>query len=356
MKIPRSVFVSLAVILLAVAVQSEVRSGEGLDLSHVQYVLYPVFLLGLFVLRARVISLPIWVLGVMVVGAFTGATFAFSLFQAGSPQFFVARFSGDTFETATRIFRSHLTTAMEKFGGAGAARFYRSFDSPEDAATVFREESGVYGVVYGDTRRLTVLFFRDDEAAPLSAPLGPEPEKPVLSLIRHVPALWIAFHPPSETVRFLGALFSGLELREASSVEDLAQYEATLLAAAEQRSPWRSFSHLAYPWWRLGNFYVEEFIRSGYSDEGPLDCALHAYTQAASFLRRGDNSPLQAAVYNNKAVALLLKSTDENSTAALELVEKALVYSKEPDSLVKPKGMRKILTANIDVLVSEILQ
>lgn len=227
-------------------------------------------------------------------------------FQGSRPGIVVARLHGDELQNETRIFREGLNKTLSQTSNYYATSIADSFEDYKAADAFLGEKGKLAMLISGDKRWLNV-FFR--HRAPLELKeLNPGVNlQSIASMKLHynVRAIGLSFQENQQTITFVANLIDGVSRRLDGS--DLDKAELAFKSAAGQESRWTSFAHRAYPLWALGNMYLESAIRNGTFNKRELECAIRSYRSALEFLRTGDNLDLRASIFNNLAVAHVVR-------------------------------------------------
>ncbi|MDZ4785270.1 MAG: hypothetical protein SGJ02_04250 [bacterium] len=222
---------------------------------------------------------------------------------------YIARFSDDTLENESRIFRGKVTDSLEPLTGLKAIRYPNSVDTVEEASRIL------------DKRNKDVLIWGKSSWAWVTFQSGQNKKLKDLTKNETWPTV-----EASELYLIDSPNRYGLPIRENAHSDVFLAYElagefspqewqkqAFLKTAGLVNSLWTTNSHKAFPLWRLGNMHFIEAINSEGVESGELQCALWAYQKAASFVTKAEyNLNLRSAILNNHAVALYLKSKLEN--------------------------------------------
>jgi len=240
--------------------------------------------------------------------------YAYSYRIDESRSFLLARFAGDPYEAETRIFRETLNSVLESDEAvARLSRYFASLDSANEAASLFKENPDLQGVVWGDDYWLRISFPTPPEK-PISDLLEEELLEGVLpfTLIMNIPVIGLTYKPVGDSAQFIADLLSARHLRTRKGLEARALEETELKNSASYPAGWSSFSHRAFPYWMLGNEYLLNSLRGGGFQPAYLECAMQAYATALGFLRDGDNSELLSAIHNNYALAVYVRVVFED--------------------------------------------
>jgi len=299
----------LVVVASFYALRAWWHGGRGMSLSTSQYVVFlpVVFLLSL--VHWLGIRLPRFLLMLSTCAALTGAAFAYTYREGDKGAFLVARLSGDEYEIQARQLREQIRGSLNLPNAPTVARYFRSLDRHSEARKLLRKDSDLHGIVWGSGGWLNVSM-PDPKAISLSelglaTKLG---RYGAVQIITNVPVFGLSFKPSDDTSRFLSTLFSGLMAKANPPSKTIAVDEVALLSAASMVAPWTSNAHKAVPMLLLGNYYLSKAIGDSQIEMGSLECALRAYRRGRVFSYRSGNPELGAALENNFAVALLLKS------------------------------------------------
>jgi|GEM_PF-2268993 len=313
----------------------------------------------LFVTRLCFVDLmvPRCLLALLAVCAALAVGFSYSHLVAGRRVFLVARLQDDQYETESRIFREEINRYLKRRPGAAAAplsilgrgafagaavsakgvltsfpgkiravRFYGSFRSAEEVNGFLAKNPSVPAVLWGNNRWVNISMAPPMEDAFPGPDLRQWLHALGLKVVPNIPVFGLSYQPRTETASFAAGLFKALSApRWSELMADLvlsAEHELDLREIGRAAAPWTTFEHRAYPYWLLGNLAMEASLRGQGYDAGEMNCALAAYNKAQSFLVRGGNPELLAAIFNNRGVAYYVQGVLENK----KRVKKAALY------------------------------
>lgn len=310
----------------------------GLDASLAQLGAMVLLLAALFQLRLAGRSLPrILIFGALLFGTL-GVAIIESTDNAATGRILVARLSDDELETKSRIFREQINRRIPTDFDALVIRHSQQLQSPEQARREL-DRVGAAAVVWNKGAHLRVELPMYSEQQPVStwgrasarlselwpgALQGGRVEKRVgaLRLALAVPQIYFSFDPQGESARFLTELSPALAAL-AGGYATSAKLEPLLREAGSIFGTWRGLSHRAYPYWLLGNRYMQEVGQQSDFDLGALQCAFNAYGEALRFIRRFENDALWTAIQNNLGVLFYARYF---LTAEEDLPKKAVLY------------------------------
>lgn len=258
-------------------------------------------------------SLPIFVLS----GSIVGALFHYSHLGLQPGGFLVATVTDSDLREDVKIYRDRLRKSIESKGRGAIGLYAGSVTSEADAQEVLARSTSLGGIIWGNERWTTVSFQRvspkaiEDIAG--NVELSDVTAKRSIAsflLVRGIPSLGLSDGHSNASVDFVSNIaflwskffFSQQEQR---TLEDL---DAALASIASSRFFWTSRSHLAMPNWMLGNLALNRSIESSLVERGYLLCAIRHFKIALKQGKVSDNPSLGAAIRNNLAAALFLRS------------------------------------------------
>lgn len=344
------VSVALLVVSYALVTTSTEEAWYHLSRSSAQYFLVIPFLLTYLALPLLRSQVPASLIG-------GGALLALALSQlnfdsSDSVSVRMAVWERDELEADTRVFREQLNSYLAHIGDYEVQRLYMQINSSEAAQAYLADHPNVQGLIWGDQEWQNVYF---QYAAPLTigsiavAPLSAG--KAMLKIVQSVPAIGLSIEPRQATQHFL-SFITAAKLGSASSDEEDLLRNAGALATR-----WSSYAHRAWPWWRLGNLYLQRALKGEQVELGELDCAKRAYAFAASMLQPNDNPELRAAIFNNYAVTLLVtpksKQKRKHRLKSKQHFSKAIATRLEVDRFgVAATAARRVARYNLRILMS----
>jgi len=280
-------------------------SLSQLELSEIQLLAFPVLLIIIWRSSLFGIKVPIAPLCVALASALVAGFVSHSFFLEDH-NLLVSRLANDDLEIDTRILRERINSDLglvkEIPQSRLAKRYFDSVQSHEEALALIKKSKTDSAVLWGDNRWLNISFPTHDPKT--LSELGFTFDFAGLNqlqLITSVPMIGMSYQPRLDTARFLALLISG-------SFEQSAR--GVLRDAAQMPGIWSNNAHRAYAWWLLGNRYLSEQLPKipGKLESAGLDCAEEAFRQGLNLINQGANSELQAALFNNLGIVLLIKS------------------------------------------------
>jgi hypothetical protein len=358
----------LGLIVLLAAIFQALTSGVlaeafTVNFSLAQICVLPLAAILLWKVRVGKRYVPRVVVAVAMVGAVVGLSYGYTHAVFSSKPVLLARFQDDPIEAKTRRFRKVLNRELLSESRMRVGRYHRSLNSHHELRSASGRGAEVYSVLWGNSGWIQLSLSEDFLEAhhPAEAPIWGD----FLSeygLVNHAPALGLTVNPEPATLRFLSAMLQALQVSPTTSVplslKKRALRASFLRSAAGMQSTWSSYAHRAYPLFLLANQHLREAFRQGGQDWGELQCAIEVYAVAEKYLANGDNPDLQAAVFNNKAVALLamglLRPKGNADKRAREYLRLAMRMSGIPSPFgavniapnVAPENWRTLLEAN----------
>ncbi len=329
------------VVLLAVLILSKFRclaSSMGLTLSDLQYLAVPFTIFAAWRFRLMGKSIPRFVLSLAIVGGVLSAILAYSGVGINKKTVLVARLVGDEFEAASRVFREQIKEAARGERDIQLRRYHAPLAGYQEAQKLLAD-SGALAVIWGTKHWLSVsfaagkdFFLGNNEIVSWEKMIGLKP-------VSSVSVIGMSRIPEPDTVRFLASFLVGSSIvinsGASSSEVDYGRMETELLSAATIRAHWTSYAHRAFPFWVLGNFYLQRGLQDGRYERAYLLCAIRAYTRARELLRYHENPELLAAILNNRAFVHFLIGWMEHRS---DLKETALVELKVAAQLERIKN------------------
>lgn len=274
-------------------------SYGDLSLSGRQYAVFPFAIASvLFVYAKSKRWVGIALITILPIMLF-GARFVFSVAVSRETDgILLFQLQRDASEATTLRLREQI----ERFGSirvkTSVERYFRTGESLSDVRGLFPNATAI---VWGTPESVRLSFSQKGSPVtryPVTTPIGQRK----VQLIEHIQGVDLSIEPIQQTGLFIARMLEMEFLqREPENREAL---KALLTKTAHHISYWDARSHLALPWLRLANMSLVD----GYEGnrKGPSKKALRGYSQAAAYLEPYAHPELRAAVFNNKAVALLL--------------------------------------------------
>lgn len=257
--------------------------------------------------------LPLFALLASIVGAF----FHYSHLGLQRGGFLVATITESDLREDVKIYRDRLRKAIESKGQARIGLYPETLTSEDNARELLERSPSLGGVIWGNERWTTVSFQRVPPIAlqelaggnDLSNLSGKGVTNSLL-LVRWIPSVGLSDGHSNASVDFIGNLaFLWSELFFARQEQYVGEeLDAALASIAGSKSFWTSRTHLAVPYWMLGTLSLSRAIESGSVERGYLLCAIKYFKIALRQGKASDNPALRAAIHNNLAEALLLRS------------------------------------------------
>lgn len=277
--------------------------GE-MDLSKRHYFMFPlVVALLTFVLFQRWSAAIVGVACILPVMIF-GSRYVFSFaVDTSYPGVVLARLNKDVQEAKTLRLREQVLRFLPEEFHESIERHFAPIRAHKGA---IRRFPSAPAVVWGDGKRVKVSF-QDSEVNSETFPRTYGNRSVPVEIVTTLPGLDLSFEPVQQTGLYLSRLIQSFELeKRGASFEELEQ---VFLETTVHQSTWDSYVHLAYPWWKLGNMYLERSF-GGPRDTVLSKCARDAYGESAALISPGAYPLFRAAVFNNKAAALLLDESE----------------------------------------------
>ena len=282
-----------------------------LDGTTAQAFVFPFVLVLLAQVSVFSHRINFWVItGGAVLGLFSIAYSFTSPLHIGRGGALIARLSSDELQTETRIFRERINKFLSYSTHVTAHSFFEEFDSYSEVRDFIENHPRISLVTWGSTRWINIAF-RTEEPVSLKE-LGLETgfsDASSLKIIKSIPVIGMSYEPTNDTASFIADILVGVSDGGRKFTKEDRQL--ALQHAATQRATWSSFAHRTYAFWLLGNLYLEEAFQNEEISRGSLNCALDSYKRGLQFLRKNDNPELEAALYNNYAIALFLQAMFE---------------------------------------------
>lgn len=276
------------------------HSAKLLDIARAQVFAFPLFVAGLWFVSDRSMALLRPLLASVVVIGLTAVGFTYNHHTYVSSAIVVAPLQQDSFATQTRITQDALEAASRRMRGQKFLTTYEKVSSQFDAEALLKRNQKLAGVVWGNSRWLTISFAEETKAIAIGSMTDGAWSKPVekLQVVTKLPSIGISYNPLRETALFLSLI--------------TMQSETSLRAASELQATWSTYGHRPYADLLLGNFYLQQVLQNVHYNYGDLDCAIRAYQQGWQRINAKDNLELKQALLNNLAVATYVQGIFEH--------------------------------------------
>lgn len=321
------------------------------QLSIIQIAAFPLLLFLVWKVRVFSRGVPRGVLLFSIIGALTATTMAYTYHGDHAKSFLVAQLERDEFGTDSRILREMISQAIPGSSGVAPRRLLEEIKESREAERRFGDASPL---VWGNRRWLVVSVPRAIQTEQVRELHQTVEQLLHLQIVDAVSLFGLSFEPERATAHFIGAFFSGFldeSYARLGPVERELQREISLREAASIGGTWSSFSHRAFPLWTLGNRHFQRAIADGRYERGEMDCAVRAYKDARGYLRFGDNPDLAAAIFNNHALALLVRAWHEGhprfKKEARSLLRLAMKTLRQPNIYKTPYVAAQIARQNL---------
>lgn len=325
-----------------------VLSYGNLSLSGRQYVVFPFAIacvIFVFANSKRWIGIA---LGITLPILLLGTRFVFSLAVSQETDgILLFQIERDPSEASALRLREQI----ERYGStrvqASLERYFRSGGALSDVRGLFPNATAI---VWGTPEAVRLSFLQKGSPVsqyPVRTPMGER----TIQLIEHIQGVDLSIEPIQQTGLFIARMAEMEFLKD--EPESREALKALLKKTAHHISHWDARSHLALPWLHLANMSLKE----GYAGKkkGPAKKALRGYSQAAAYLEPYAHPELRAAVFNNKAVALLLMgdtllSDPDYTKKARDLLQKAKVIARRPSIWPVPVHVQQAIRNNLRVI------
>jgi hypothetical protein len=304
------IYVVIAGLLFQLLTSGVLPEELTADFSIAQICALPLALYLLMKIRFRSRGVPGVLLLLALTGALAGLSYGYTYAIYNTHETLLTRFQDDPLEAKTRRFRKMLNQHLRRERTPLAGRYYSSIENHQQVEVELQNDPDIHAVVWGNTGWVQISInesaFRKEQ--PLASPIWSN-FLPDYKLVNYVPATGLSVEPQPATIDYLTDVFGALNESFTTSVQLAPGVRASraswLKSAGGLESTWTSYAHRSFPLFLLGNQHLREAFRQDQEDLGELSCALWTYSIAEKYLKRGDNPELQAALFNNKAVALM---------------------------------------------------
>lgn len=297
----------------------------------VQLFILPLIYLGFWRLRLLGGRVPLVVFGAALMGVGIGLTTQLSHVGLARGAFVVAGGRQWDLNQEVKIYRDRLRRALPSYNKALVGLHSGSVATHAEAQSLLSRYPRMGGVIWGSSRWMNVAL---QAHAPLS--LAQFPRNSVargvlarngwsdLQLATSVSYVGLSGGNDDVAVHFIGKLIP--LWRDFPSVlaagEDREYFDVTAQSIAQMQARWSSRAHLAVPLWMSGTRHLVKATEGIPIEGAELACALRDFELALAQFHARDNPELMAAVRNNYAIALFVKS--EFSGARRELRKNAM--------------------------------
>ena len=320
---------------------------QNLSLSERHYLVFPIVLVAVpyvflmqkkWIVVALLTSLPVM---------FFGVRFVFSLSVGPESRgVLLSQLENDSSEAHLLQLREQITRFSSERVKNSLLRYFRVVRSEAELRDIFPHASAV---IWGNKEQIRVSF--EKKKPPLKHyRLQSSNQAMELAVVENIQGVELSIKPVQQTGLFIARILEILLLEKDS--ENEKELKALLMKTSNHISHWDARSHLAFPWLKLSNIRLKE----GYElqKKGSWKRALQGYTQAAAYLEPYAHPELRAAIFNNKAVALLLSQTPSNGDERLQqaqlLLQKARVIAGRPGLWSPPKYLKRAIRKNLRIV------
>lgn len=273
--------------------------------------------------KQTVSGIPKSLLLFALVASISSAFFHYSHLGLQRGGVLVATITESDLREDVKIYRDRLRKSIVSQGKGSIGLHSGSVTSRAEARAVLERSPSLGGIIWGNERWTTVSFQRAPPIALAEIARGDELRDFLgthntnsFLLVRGIPSLGLSDGHSDASVDFIGniaSLWSELFFakkvffysQERPTGEDL---EAALVSIARRKSSWTSQIHLAVPYWMLGTLALSQAIASDSIERGYLLCSIRYFKMALRQGKASDNPALRAAIHNNLAAALFLRS------------------------------------------------
>jgi hypothetical protein len=309
----------------------------------------PLISCGVFALGAKV-GLPRLLYGAPFL-ALAFVFCGFTQYRHRDANILVQPLQGDSLWASTRRFSSRLEVLRDE--SFSVSHLPWTVSNGEEATKIFETDVDVRAIIGGDSSYLTLYV---PERTPLSLSevshdlsdswIGQ------LRLVRDIRSLRVPLDTAGTSISFLTDLFRGLASHEG---ELTATKVTDLQSAASRVAFWRTYSHRAYPYFLLGNYYTKQMVKLGAVGGADALCAKDAFGSALGVIFFRDNPELYAALTNNLAVMIAyqggVKKNRKMVKRAKDMIRALLPRKRRRDHTpLLSKQSKKIFRNNLRVL------
>lgn len=307
MSLSRNLIVNCIFYLLLLSVFFIMRGQQVLALPDLQYSLAPFFIVLLYFLIIRTLSLGRYVL--LTAFILLGSTYYFYKLNAyvSNDDFLFARLTNDKYESAGKILKDNISKEIDKLARISLDTLPKEFANLKEIQNYLIAHPQIKFLTWGKSNWINITLktepdFRLSES-PLVAAIGD------MQVISTPPSVGIFYEPVEYTAKFLAHLLNAFD---GLSKEDPWLGIANLERAARMLSGWKNINHTSLPHFLLGNHHFFNVLRSAEYQSAELGCAIEEYKSAFAAFRRRQNPEMAATIANNLGVAFYLRSYFED--------------------------------------------
>lgn len=353
-------FLQVLILLFPIVVYLILKISTNLETSELHFIVFPLAMLcfALLFIKRYLVYLFLFFVPFYLISL--RYTFSFSVDRSFSGVV-LSKLKDDRQESAGIMLREQILRFARYEQGDKFKRYYHLIRSHKQAIRSFPRAKVI---VWGSYRQLMLSFqpYREGftSIAAVSRPVVTVKgrEDPLVNkhkvrnfqIISYIPGISLPYAPVAEAGFYLTSIAQAEELRAQKSEEAFAKrLDAYMAAGLQSRANWKSAMHLAYPWFQIGNIYLEQALENNYGNQGLIECAKKAYRRASYFLQAKEHPILRASIFNNQAIVYMLDSS--GGIESLRKAQRLLVNAEKQiqlKSLWKPKGyVTKAIKENI---------
>lgn len=337
-------------LLLATIVGIVCARHLGVALEDAQAVAFPLILLAIWRMPqqnsrripgfAILIAAMCWIGGVWHIRSYA---------LGAEPVGYVARFNMDVNGLFARSLYTRYNQIAHALKAPNVGLIFNKLDSDKEARAWLLEHPEAQFVLYGDAAWYRLVFATKLLSAPSSPNFKHSLEDVQLSVKEVVPiesdygtfaalslpeAITVSSKPPEHIRHILVWVGEALSLSHTDIAARVALDNAADVYGAGLYGSWPSPSPFALVYFLLG---VQDLLNAVEDEElATLVCAENLYRKAAGFADAKYHPEIAAAIFNNAAIAKLLRAESEEDTKkARQWLEKAMGMTNEEGAPVR---------------------
>lgn len=263
---------------------------ENFSHSQLQILIFPFFIAGLLFIEFLRFKISRWLLlsSLIIFGFFYYCANYLKIFQYSTG---IVRLKGDLYENFTRVLTKDLRFKIKQYGNYSIGQISTHFENWEEINS-FINQSSYQNIIWGSEDWINI-------STPISISsindykLFANYNYPI-SFIKTLPVVGFYYEPQKLTKEYL--------VRLISAFNDYEKQELYLKSSAKFSPLWAQTTHLAYSWFLLGNFYLDELLSKDYFDARLYKCVYDSYFKAMSSFESRFHPELSIALNNNIGV------------------------------------------------------